>query len=462
MNVAQEPKKSLARRLFDRWAQSRRLAPGEQLPEGPYFVGRGPFIALLCLAVIGTFAAGYLSYRHVLLVSQSDSVGNSMLCRPSGKINCDAILLTEYATFLQGYVSSAALGLMGMTFLLWCVVNGLVNERVRKLAWICLAIYLFSAIGFSTYYVIVMIFDVSYLCTWCMVVHAVNLIALITVFWIAVKKRRHLLVPEISTFGERSYFVVGGLALSLFVFCATSLAERSLSFNDAKRRFEELANDPVVILAVLQASETYEVPTGSADPVYGKTDAPFRLVLFADFECPICDETDLFLKKLVAANKDLLHLVFKNYPLSNECNKAILDAGQFHPYSCEAARAAHAAFIMGGPGLFTKYGDLLFKNRRKLDNKSWTKFAEELKMDVGKFGKLMEPGSDADKKVNEDVELGVSLSIASTPQLFFEGKKIPINLKGEFLISVLERLVRVNHPEKGTVSFKRPVSPETP
>ncbi len=459
MSAEQGRKRSLLGRFLQKWAQSRRLAPGEVIPDGPYFAGRAPFIFLMGLALVGTFAAAYLSYRHVLLVSQTDTVGNSMLCRPHGRINCDAILLTEYASFFSGYVSSAALGLTGMTFFLWCAVNGLMNEGLRKMSWICLCIYLFAATGFSIYYLKVMIFDVYHICTFCLVVHAVNLVALTTAFTVAIKKRRHLLLPEVSSLGERVYFVVCGIFLSLLAFCAVGLAENMLSFHDAKRRYEELANDPVVIMALLQSAETFQVPTGPRDPVYGRPDAPNRLVLFADFECPVCDETERFLQKLVDANKDVLCLTFKNYPLCNECNKAILDGGHFHPMSCRAARAASAAFLMGGADLFWKYSDLLYKNRRRLDDKSWTKFAEESKMDLTRFGALMEPGSEAEKKVGEDIALGVKLSISGTPQLFFEGKKVPSNLKGEFLIGVLERLVRVNHSEQNGFSLKRPLGP---
>ena len=60
----------------------------------------------------------------------------------AGKINCDAILLTEYSDIL-GYFSSAVLGLMGFVFVLWCVVNVIFNERIRKLSWVSAGCILF-------------------------------------------------------------------------------------------------------------------------------------------------------------------------------------------------------------------------------------------------------------------------------------------------------------------------------
>ena len=130
-----------------------KMQAAAQIPNhGPYFTGSAPFVLLLVLVLVGTFAAGFLTYRHIVLESQTGSVGDSILCRADGKINCDALLLTDEA-LLFGYVPSATLGLMGMVFALWLVVNALINQGVRKLAVAVLVLYFFGAIGFSWYFI---------------------------------------------------------------------------------------------------------------------------------------------------------------------------------------------------------------------------------------------------------------------------------------------------------------------
>ena len=42
--------------------------------DGQFFSGAPPFLAILLLGFIGTFAAGFLTYRHVLLASQAGAV----------------------------------------------------------------------------------------------------------------------------------------------------------------------------------------------------------------------------------------------------------------------------------------------------------------------------------------------------------------------------------------------------
>jgi len=439
-------------RWLRRESQTQAESPGAGTAAGPYFSGWTPFGVLLALAVIGTFATGFLNYRNVVLTSHFGAAGESALCRAQGSINCDAILLTDYAV-LFGYFSSALLGLVGFVFVLWLVVNALFNERIRKLSWFCLVIYFSAAIGFSWYYAYIMIFEVDFVCTWCIVVHVVNLLSLIFVIVVSIRKRKEFLLPEISTIAERVYFVGVGLLMSLSVFFMSSMVEKSLSFDDAKTKFEEVANDPVVISAMLKASRDYQIPVSDQDPIYGSPSAPYPIVLFSDFQCPICAETERFVRRLVDMNSDAVKLVYKNYPLSVECNYFLL--GNLHPMACIAARAASAAFVMGGQKSFWAYADLLFDHQRELKNNPWLNFAQQIGLEPRQFQNLMNPGSAADKKVSEDVELGIKFKLNAAPQIFFGGKKIPENMKGDFFVDTLEQLVLANDPNRKDFKLRR-------
>lgn len=444
---------SLRERLSE-WSRRRsRLLIPYNPSEGPFFSGRTPFVILLILAVVGTFATGFLTYRHIVLVSNTGGVPDSALCRAQGSINCDAILLNDYATLL-GYISSAALGLMGFVFVLWLILNALLNERIRKIAWVFLIAYFSAAIAFSWYYVYVMMFLVDYICTWCIVVHAVNLCSLIVILWVSIRKRRNFLLKEIASVSERVYFISTGVVISLLVLGIAGLIEKAQVLEDVKIKYEEIANDPAVIVAVLRGSPTYDIPVSPTDPVFGAASAPHSLIFFSDFQCPVCARAEDYLKKVVTANPDALKLVYKNYPLSIECNSGVLS--DLHPKACAAARAAYAAFILAGPRGFWSYGDELFHNQKLLTNNPWVDFAKRLGLDVGKFQELMSPASEAGKKIKEDVELGIKLKINGTPQLFFEGKRIPENYRGQFLVDTLEELVKAQYPEKKDFQLKRP------
>ncbi len=418
----------------------------------PYFIGKGPFIILLILALIGAFATGFLTYRHIMLTSHTGAVGDSSLCRAEGLVNCDGILITDYSVILT-YFPSSVLGLMGFAFVLWLVVNGLLNQRLRKLAWVLLILYFFAAIGFSWYYIYIMIFEVDYICTWCIVVHVMNFLSLALILYIAIVKRDDFLLEEVAPVSERIYFVVGGMLLVWVVFFASMYLEKNLSFYNAKTKYEELANDPIVIMALLKSSPTYDIPISREDPVLGKPEAPYPIILFSDFQCPMCAQTEDYLKRVVSWNPGVLNLVYKNYPLSPECNGFII--GNLHPYACMAARAAYAAFMLRGSKAFWQYGDLLFANQKIFKTQPWLKFAAQIGLDQQHFQQLLQPGEQPYQKVKQDTELGATLKLTSTPQIFFQGKNIPQNFKGEFLIDTLEEMVRMNDPDKKDFQLKR-------
>jgi uncharacterized membrane protein/predicted DsbA family dithiol-disulfide isomerase len=422
------------------------------VPGEPYFCGRGPFLSLLFLALIGLFATGFLTYRHIVLASHTSMMGDSVLCRADGKINCDAVLQTDYSEIL-GYIPSAVLGAMGFVFVFWCSLNGLLNERVRKLAWVCLVVYFFAAIGFSWYYMYIMLFEVDFICTWCIVVHVVNLTSLVLILIVSIRRRREFLLQEVAQVGERIYFVLGGMLLSLLVFFACGVAEKTLSFQDAKMKYEEIANDPAVVMAMLKSSPTYNIPVTPSDPIYGPAAAPHALIFFSDFQCPVCARTELFLRQLVDTNPGMLKLVYKNYPLSTSCNHVLL--GNLHPLACQAARAAYAAFLLGGPPAFWAYADQLFEHQKELKSDSWTKLAQKIGLDPAKFDELLKDGSPADKKIQEDLAVGHGLQLSATPQIVFKGKKIPDNLKGAYFVDTVEQLINEEQPDR-QVKLRKP------
>lgn len=299
-----------------------------------------------------------------------------------------------------------------------------------------------------------MMFVVDYICTWCIVVHVVNFSSLAVVLVVAIKNKDNFLLKEISTSGERFYFITLGIVLSLLSFAVATAIEKILVVEDIHVKYEELANDPAVIAAVLKSSPSYEIPVSSSDPVYGSPSAPHNLIFFSDFQCPICARTESYLKKIVNVNQGIINIVYKNFPLSTECNSSVL--GNLHPMACPAARAAYAAFLVAGSKGFWSYGDKLFENQKLLNKHPWLQFAETLGFDTSRFESLLEPQSQPAKKIEEDVALGIKLKLNSTPQLFFKGKRIPENFRGSYLLEALEELVKAENPDNKDFQLNRP------
>ncbi|MBM4328156.1 MAG: hypothetical protein FJ118_13450 [Deltaproteobacteria bacterium] len=425
-----------------------------QPPNGPYFVGPWPLVALLALALLGTFATAFLTYRHILLYSHTGGVPESALCRAQGAINCDAILLNEYA-LVTSYVSSSTLGLMGFVFVLWCVLNALLNQRMRKIAWIFLVLYFFTALGVSLYFLYLMAYEVDNVCPWCLVTHAVNFASVAILMAVAIKKRDDFLLPEISSLAERIYFVAGGVLISLLTFFVAGMVEQALTVQDRTSKYEALINDPAVTMALLKSSPSEEAPISPDDPVFGDPKAPFAMIVFTDFSCSACAKHEYLFRQLVVKNREALKLVYKTYPLSTDCNDFIVS--NLHPMSCQAARAAQAAYLLGGNQAFCAYAELLFKNQRLFSKAPWLDFASKLNLDTARFQELLKEGSPADRLLERDIKQGRELKLVGTPLLIFEKKRIPEQYLNLSLVKVLEELIYANHPDRKGIRLNAPL-----
>lgn len=406
-----------------------------------YFPSTLPFVVTALLAVAGTLAATFLTYRHILLTSNAGQVAESVLCRSTGKMSCDAVLLTQYSVLFD-FIPSSVLGLMGFTLMLWLAANGLLNPRVRKEALSWLLIYLSVAISFSAYYVYIMLFDVDFICTWCVVVHVINLCSFIFVLAIFFRYRTQLEKPSLSNTGEHLYLLIGGLTASLAVFFFAGYLEKSIAYEEIKRKHNAMGSNPLVMAAILKASPEYDIGIDEKDPVYGNPLAPYAIVLFSDFQCPVCMRAELFLISVVDSHPEKLKLVFKNYPLSSKCNPRV--PTNVHPKACQAAQAAYSAFLLGGARGFWIYAFLLFAHQSELDADPWLALADKARLDQQTFSELMQADSPSAEKIRDDVSLGIRLGLDATPEIFFQNKKLPENWQSDNFVPALEEFLRIS------------------
>jgi protein-disulfide isomerase len=122
------------------------------------------------------------------------------------------------------------------------------------------------------------------------------------------------------------------------------------------------------------------------------------------------------------AFKGSLRVVFKHYPLNQDCNPYVSQT--VHPQACEASRAAEAAYLQGGNEAFWKAHDVLFAAQAQLARADYRTVAAKLGLDPQRFIRDMESQTVADR-IAQDVELGKALGIKGTPRLFVSGREVP-------------------------------------
>jgi len=166
--------------------------------------------------------------------------------------------------------------------------------------------------------------------------------------------------------------------------------------------------------------------------------APVTLVIFGDFQCPVCQKENLELRKnLPAAFGDKVRVYFNDYPLK-----------PIHPWAMKASVYGRCAY-KESQETFWNYHDWIYEKQNgitleNLDAKV-QEFAKEKNADGAKLTACA-----ADKAATDDVErniaMGHSLSVNATPTMFINGRKMEGAMDWNILSQLLQ--IEINHAEE--------------
>jgi protein-disulfide isomerase len=146
----------------------------------------------------------------------------------------------------------------------------------------------------------------------------------------------------------------------------------------------------------------------------GPADARVVVVAYGDFQCPHCRELDLVLRALVARYPQV-RFVTKHFPLS-----------QIHPWAMTATTAAYCAYRQK-PEAYWAYHHLLFDNQDNITPENAWQKAQDLAAQAG-FDpdgiRTCMASPEAKAAIDADVKEGQALSIANTPTVFINGRRL--------------------------------------
>jgi protein-disulfide isomerase len=143
----------------------------------------------------------------------------------------------------------------------------------------------------------------------------------------------------------------------------------------------------------------------------GRADAPVKMVVFSDFQCPFCAVFHQTVQRVRARHPNRVAIAYRHLPL---------DA--IHPHARAAGLAAECA---GEQGRFERYADLLFAQQDAIGQKAWVGFAREAGVpDVGAFDACMAERRWAGR-VDQDARLAEAMDIGVTPTFIINGTLIP-------------------------------------
>jgi protein-disulfide isomerase len=169
-------------------------------------------------------------------------------------------------------------------------------------------------------------------------------------------------------------------------------------------------------------------PVTQSDHISGSPEASVVIVEYGDYQCPYCGQAYSIAKSLQRKFGEDLCLVFRNFPLT-----------QVHAMAAGAAQAAEAA---GAQGKFWEMHDLLYEHQEALDFDDLVSYAQELGLDVDRFGADVRNGAATDK-ITQDVHGAIQSGVNGTPTFFLNGVRVDDSWDFDMFSAMIERQLGV-------------------
>ena len=163
--------------------------------------------------------------------------------------------------------------------------------------------------------------------------------------------------------------------------------------------------------------------------LYGPENAPVRIVMLSDYQCPDCLRYEKQMAKILKERNDVSMSV-RHFPFNADCNPHINRTQHFN--ACWAARFVETAGILGGNESFWEAHELMFEREGRFTPEDFPILVNALGFDPQSFQKIM-LGPAVNALIADDVELGGKLGVFYTPMIFVNGVElkwysIPTNL----------------------------------
>lgn len=165
----------------------------------------------------------------------------------------------------------------------------------------------------------------------------------------------------------------------------------------------------------------------NAGEFIGFAQAPIKIVVFSDFECPACRVFALGAGSAVrAAFPARVALVYRHYPLN------------YHRFAMEFAKGATCA---SRQGRFEKFHDEVFLAQESLADLGAEGFAARAGVaDIGSFNACLSDDSVAEA-IRRDITAAEEEGVRGTPTIFINGKRLPGVPDSTRLIRIVRELV---------------------
>ncbi|MFY7993946.1 MAG: thioredoxin domain-containing protein [Bacteriovoracaceae bacterium] len=361
------------------------------------------------LYIITSFAmiavSVYLTTHYYDTLFPTSIGGGKSLCDISNFFNCDTATYSPMAAFLK--VPIAFLGaIMGLFFLSSSIFPSEGYEKtaslVSKINFIgCLVLFIYSITVLGS------------LCPFCTLYYVLSGI----VCFLLWKHGHNSWQPQLKTAGIwLAITLVGAVLINRH----TTSKEQTLTQMNSSvvEQFNSLAN----------LGESEESPYKIHMSTEKFADAPIRISVFSDFECPFCKMVAEQMPELIRRYNGKINIQYFFYPLDSKCNPNMKNG--MHRNACDAAMIAAC-----DESKFAVVHDEIFANQDKI--------ADAILSITNKHGlKNCLENAELKNKVAVSINAASKYNLRSTPTIIVNGRKIEGSIPNAQFSAIFDDLLK--------------------
>ena len=374
---------------------------------------RNLWISALIISVVGMASSVYSIAHHMELRRNGHT---EAACNINSAINCDLVAASKYSE-----VFGIPLGVWGLGYFLAAavlVITILVGHKSAKEhepAWFALSI-----IGILSSVILagLSLGVLGVVCIVCVIIYGLTLTQGF-VSWRLWRQRKGTVDWGLKTLAgglSTAAILVALAVLGFNMLKPTATLPPELQDLPGKRDMTQTLPQFTPNAVDIPINKTAYSGMGE-DFRKGPDDAKIVIIEFADYMCPACGQTAPVLEELHKQLGDRALFVFKNYPLSNQCNSAV--QSDMHPFSCDIAKIARCA---GSIGKFWDYHLMAFEHQSKASKETAKDWGRRVGLSDQQMGECL-ASQDITAKIRDDVDVGNKVGVNSTPTIYINGRK---------------------------------------
>lgn len=361
---------------------------------------------LVSMAMI--FTGAYLTNHYFDTLYPSGVTGSSNLCNISDFWGCDKATQSPLGS-IAGMPTSIFGVIMGLLGLFTAFVGSSAVEKTMKSI---TTLNLAACVLLLAYSLIIL----QGLCPMCSVYYVLSFLAFLLFF-------KYSDAP----FGF-DMKVSAGFAVVIIL----PIIGSNIYINNIKSNNKELANSYISQFNNLKdyGDPVVESPYKIHMATEQFNDAPIRVSIFSDFQCPYCQAVAEQMPQLIKEFGENINIQYMFYPLDATCNTKMQSTG--HPYACKSAYLAAC-----DKNKFVEVHDYIFEKQMDINTTSLNKWAKKFELDIACLD-----NKDIHDKIQQTLNAGEQYNLKSTPTIIVNGKKLEGMIPTVHLKAILKSLIK--------------------